>query len=56
MTLTGIPFYDGILEGLFFIPLKVAECFGQVNLHTVGFGMGIALFVIIMLRMIFGWD
>lgn len=55
MTLTGLPFYDGILEGLFFMPMKVAE-FISPNVHDIGFGMGILLFAVVTLRLIFGWD
>lgn len=37
ITITGIPFYDGLVEGIFFVPQKAAE-FISPNAYWIGFG------------------
>jgi len=55
ITITGIPFYDGIIEGALFIPKIMAELISP-NLYVVGFWIGVCFFVVIALRLVFGWD
>mgnify|MGYP001091556721 CR=1 FL=1 len=55
ITITGVPFYDGVIEGILFVPLKIGELVGP-NLYDIGFWFGFIVFVVITLRLLCGWD
>lgn len=56
---TGIPFYDGLIDGFLFIPMKLAGFIGStlgINVYTIGFWMGVCFAIVVVLRLVFGWD
>ena len=54
--ITGIPLYDGMIEGFLFIPSMISDSMQYYGVYNIGFWFGISAFTVIGLRLIFGWD
>jgi hypothetical protein len=50
--ITGIPFYDGVIEGMFYVPWWIADKLTMFNIYNVGFWCGIILFFGIILKLL----
>jgi hypothetical protein len=53
VNITGVPFYDGIIEGFLFIPNWFAQLFKAFGVYNVGFWIGILIFIMILGFLIF---
>jgi hypothetical protein len=47
VNITGVPFYDGTIEGFLFIPNWFAQLFKDFGVYNVGFWLGLIIFIMI---------
>jgi|GEM_PF-5302164 len=56
LNITGTPLYDGFIEGFLYIPMMAAQALEKIGIYNFMFWIGLFLFVVIWLRLLFGWD
>lgn len=56
VNITGVPVYDGMIEGFLFIPSSIAGWLSQYDPYDVGFWIGAFVFFVVIVWLFFGGD
>jgi hypothetical protein len=49
VNITGVPVYDGMIEGGLYFPSKLSEILNQYDPHDIGFWIGVFLFFVVII-------